>query len=596
MSDLVVYAGNNKSGMEGMDEQRQKEIIKKASEGSAYIEHASKLDDKHIPAIKRLKAKKETFSAEKFLQYSSKADKKVREIETTRSFERHFVVLDFDAFYANVEVRDRPDLRGKPIAVGMGLVTTSSYEARKFGVRAGMPTFVAKKLCPHLISVPTNFDKYKEASEHMKNVILEYDSNPSMCSLDEIIFDLTDSATARYMEEHPKASDRGRPSNASLRKVVEVMVTEIREKIKVLTRGLTSSAGIANNVTLAKIGSSVKKPDGQFSLEPTRKAVLAFLQTLPLRSVPGIGRVFEKYLRECGFVTCGDVLHQLGMCLYLFERGDKSPDFLCGTCLGIAKNEGKKRPNDNDLPDNAVTRRSISCERTFNAVYTGNEMMIRLLGNIESLSKGMKAKNLEALTVTLKMKTAKYDVFSRAVTLTRYIQSASDIEAAAMPLFEGLMKGGKMTRDGVRLIGVSCSKFKGGLTREEREGARLQPKMDAFLKASSSSSSSSTSGPTGGSASDPVLLLSSQSDDEDDNNSVDMDTAYHSQSQEEVQGQKEDEGEEGAEEMGSGSFLYPADEDEDEDGDDDGAQDLRNMAAASASMTTEMKRAERDKN
>ena len=266
VSDLVVYAGNNKSGMEGMDEEKQKEVIKKMSEGSAYMKHAEKLDDRHSDALHRLKARKEKFSATDFINYSEKADKKVRELESTRSFVRHIVVLDFDAFYANVEIRDQPELRGKAIAVGMGLVTTSSYEARKFGVRAGMPTFVAVKLCPHLISVPAHFDKYREASEHMKRVVLEYESNPSMTSLDEIIFDLTESALARYRMENPRARDAERPTSATLRVLVCTMVSEIREKIKEATRGLTSSAGIANNVTLAKIGSSVKKPDGQFSL------------------------------------------------------------------------------------------------------------------------------------------------------------------------------------------------------------------------------------------------------------------------------------------------------------------------------------------
>ena len=108
VSDLVVYAGNNKSGMEGMDEEKQKEVIKKMSEGSAYMKHAEKLDDRHSDALHRLKARKEKFSATDFINYSEKADKKVRELESTRSFTRHIVVLDFDAFYANVEIRDQP--------------------------------------------------------------------------------------------------------------------------------------------------------------------------------------------------------------------------------------------------------------------------------------------------------------------------------------------------------------------------------------------------------------------------------------------------------------------------------------------------------
>ena len=527
-------------------------------------------------------------------------------------FARHIVVLDFDASTLMWKYEIGQNFM-ESRAVGMGLVTTSSYEARKYGVRAGMPTFVAVKLCPQLISVPCNFEKYREASEHMKRVVLEYDSNPSMTSLDEIIFDLTDSAVGSFRKELPRSIDKDNPSGATLRPLVCTMVSEIREKIKILTGGLTSSAGIANNVSLAKIGSSVKIPMVN-STSNLSHCYSSFLRSLSLCSIPGVGRVFEKYLRECGFSTCGDVQNQLGICLYLFDR-DKRSDFLFGACLGIAQNEGKKRSEDNDLPEKAVLRRTISCERTFSSVYTPAEVMHRLLRNTEKLANQMQEQRLEALAVSLKIKTAKYDVYSRTVTLSKYIQSAVDIEKAISPLFQAFVKDGIIPRDGVRLVGVSCSRFKGGLSRQEREGARLQPKMELFLKATSNASANKVLPPgepgelgsitktetiakpenPGNTAENPVLLLSSQSDIEEEP-FVDMDQRYHhSQSPPDSPCDGPPGPETELKEVSMTRLAHTSEckaqhyyDEDDEESEEDGFRDLRDMALASASMTAEL--------
>ena len=195
---LFVYAGtDSKAGMQEMDEKKQLQVISNFSRGSAYNKHAEKMGARHDEPIKRLIAASETMSVADVIEYNQRAEKEVKRLESIRSFARHIVVIDFDAFYAKVEQRDNPDLQGKPIAVGGGVITTASYEARKFGVRSAMHSGVALQLCPQLIIVDCHFDKYKEASQHMKNVVLQYDANPSMCSLDEIKFDITDAAIAR---------------------------------------------------------------------------------------------------------------------------------------------------------------------------------------------------------------------------------------------------------------------------------------------------------------------------------------------------------------------------------------------------------------
>jgi DNA polymerase kappa len=158
-------------------------------------------------------------------------------------------------FYAAVEMRDNPDLRGKPVAVGgIKMICTANYEARKYGVRAAMPGFIATRLCPNLVFVPTNFDKYRQVAEQTREIFRQYDPNFEAMSLDEAYLDLTD-----YMQQHPQHT----PSE---------VVAELRSRIFQITQ-LTASAGIACNSKLAKICSDVNKPNGQFELKSDEESI-----------------------------------------------------------------------------------------------------------------------------------------------------------------------------------------------------------------------------------------------------------------------------------------------------------------------------------
>ena len=179
--------------------------------------------------------------------------------------------IDCDAFYAAVEQLDRPELKDLPFAVGGGVLTTCNYLARSFGCRSGMASFVAKKLCPELILIPLNFDKYNAKAAEIREILADYDPRFESASIDEAYLNITG-----YCAEHAMG-----PAD-----VVSQMRSEVHEKTHV-----TVSAGIAANARLAKICSNMNKPNGQFILPRERAAIMAFMRDLPCRRVNGVGRV-----------------------------------------------------------------------------------------------------------------------------------------------------------------------------------------------------------------------------------------------------------------------------------------------------------------
>jgi len=237
-----------------------------------------------------------------------------------------------DCFYAAIEIRDRPSLRGKPVAVGgardrRGVLTTCNYEAREFGVRSAMPTFMAMQRCPNLIVLPTRFDVYRREAAAIRAILYRFTSLIEPLSLDEAYMDVS---------SHP-----GAPGP-----LAQVIRGTIFRETK-----LTSSVGIGPNKLIAKIASDMKKPNGQ--LEVTPEEVRGFMQDLPVRKIWGIGEKTERKLEELGVKKCGD--------LQRFSRPDLVNLFgkfgldLYDLCRGI-----DDRPVESDRP-----RKSISTEQTF---------------------------------------------------------------------------------------------------------------------------------------------------------------------------------------------------------------------------------------
>src|SRR6266849_2496909 len=201
---------------------------------------------------------------------------------------RKIIHIDMDAFYASVEQRDEPSLKGKPVIVGWpgerSVVCAASYEARKFGVHSAMPATRAMRLCPEGVFIHPNFDKYRAVSKQIRAIFERHTPLVEPLSLDEAYLDVTNELTGI-----PTATE-----------TAETIRREIREETL-----LTASAGVAPNKFLAKIASDWKKPDGLFVIRPHQ--IERFLVELPVRKIPGVGKVTERHLGEMNIVTVGDL-------------------------------------------------------------------------------------------------------------------------------------------------------------------------------------------------------------------------------------------------------------------------------------------------
>jgi len=248
---------------------------------------------------------------------------------------RKIIHCDCDCFYASVEIRDNKALQFLPVAVGgsstgRGVITTCNYIARKYGVRSAMPTVTALRLCPKLILLPVNMQKYRIASNQIKAIFLEFTNKVESVSLDEAYLDVSDS-------EHFSGS-------ASL------LAKHIRERIYNEV-GVTASAGVAPNKFLAKVASDINKPNGQYVIAPD--SIANFISGLPLRRIPGVGKVLEKKLNQLGLTKCVDVQN------YCVETLVKK----IGS-FGYTLYQRSYGKDNREVKERSI-RKSVSVERTF---------------------------------------------------------------------------------------------------------------------------------------------------------------------------------------------------------------------------------------
>jgi len=328
---------------------------------------------------------------------------------------RAIIHLDMDCFYAAIEVRDRPSLRGKPVGVGgardrRGVLTTCNYEARKFGVRSAMPTFMALQRCPNLIVVPTRFDVYRREAAVIRGVLYRFTPLIEPLSLDEAYLDVT---------AHPNAP--------------AALAHEIRSTIFRKTK-LTSSAGIGPNKLIAKIASEINKPNGQCEVKP--EEVGDFMKDLPVRKIWGIGEKSERKLEELGVKTCGE--------LQRFSRSELVDLFgkfgldLYDLCRGI-----DVRPVEPDRP-----RKSLSTEETFAADLTTLEECEEKLEELFQDLMADLAQKESTREITKIFVKLKFDDFTRTTAERAGLTPA--LQDFRLLLAEAFARAGKP----VRLIGL----------------------------------------------------------------------------------------------------------------------------------------------
>jgi DNA polymerase-4 len=338
---------------------------------------------------------------------------------------RKIIHIDMDAFYASVEQRDKPELRGKPIAVGhgarRGVVAAASYEARKFGVRSAMPSITAQRQCPALIFVPPRFDVYRAVSQQIREIFTDYTPLIEPLSLDEAYLDVTENLRAL-----PTAAQTA---------------AEIRRRIFEVT-GLTASAGISYNKFLAKLASDYRKPDGQFVVAPDKGA--AFVENLAVGKFHGIGSVTAEKMKRLGIQTGADL--RAKSVEFLTQHFGKSGAWY----YAISRGEDD-RPVDPDRE-----RKSSGSETTFAEDLTEASAIEReVLGQADEVWAWCQKANAFGRTVTVKIKYADFQQATRSRSLAGPVSSQTVLHELSL----GLIRSVLPTDKGIRLVGVSVSNF-----------------------------------------------------------------------------------------------------------------------------------------
>ncbi|KPF41268.1 DNA polymerase IV [Rhizobium sp. AAP43] len=349
---------------------------------------------------------------------------------------RKIIHVDMDAFYASVEQRDNPELRGKPLAVGgsaaRGVVAAASYEARRFGVHSAMPSVTAARKCPELIFVPPRFDVYKAVSQQIREIFAEYTALIEPLSLDEAYLDVT---------ENHKGME-----------IATEIALEIRAKIKVVT-GLNASAGISYNKFLAKMASDLNKPNGQAVITP--KNGPAFVEALPVKKFHGVGPATAERMKRHGIETGADL--KAKSLQFLTEHFGKSGPYFYGIARGIDHRQVR--------PDRI--RKSVGAEDTFAVDIDSLDLGRRELKPLaEKVWRYCEAHGIRGKTVTIKVKYSDFTQATRSRTSTQPFSGLADIVDTAEELLESVHP----FKRPVRLLGVTLSSL-------ISEGAEIEPQL-----------------------------------------------------------------------------------------------------------------------
>ena len=354
---------------------------------------------------------------------------------------RKIIHIDMDAFFASVEQRDDPSLRGKPVAVGgsreRGVVAAASYEARVFGVRSAMASVTARRRCPDLLFVKPRFDIYKAVSQQVRAIFAEYTPLIEPLSLDEAYLDVTENLKGE----------------TSATRIAE----ELRSRIRELT-GLTASAGVSYNKFLAKLASDHRKPDGIFVITP--RLGPSFVEDLPVGRFHGVGPATSAKMNRLGIFTGRD-LRERDLPFMQAQFGKAGP-FYYGIARGI-----DHRPV---RPDRE--RKSVGAETTFASDLTAFDAMAdELRPLIEKVWRYCAAGAVRGRTMTLKVKFADFALITRSRSFAVPVESEAELVWGIMDLLRAVFP----LRQPVRLLGVSLS----GLTSCEASAPR--PQLDLGL-------------------------------------------------------------------------------------------------------------------
>jgi len=352
---------------------------------------------------------------------------------------RKIIHIDMDAFYASVEQRDDPSLKGKPVAVGgsasRGVVAAASYEARRFGVRSAMPSARAKRLCPDLVFARPRFDAYRAVSRQIHAIFRDYTSLIEPLSLDEAYLDVT-------------ADLRG---IGSATRIAELIRQRIRDDLQ-----LTASAGVSYNKFLAKIASDQNKPDGLCLIRPGEGA--AFVAALPVRRFHGVGPRGAEKMAKLGIATGADLAAQ--DIAFLKAHFGSLADYLYRAARGI-----DLRPVRPDRP-----RKSVGAERTFaQDIATGPALRETLDTIADIVWERIERAQARGRTVTLKMRYADFALVTRARSVDHWVAGKAEFAALGHALLDEMLP----LPQPIRLMGLTLSSLESESEEREKDTAQL---------------------------------------------------------------------------------------------------------------------------
>ncbi|WP_167880236.1 DNA polymerase IV [Leptospira fletcheri] len=362
---------------------------------------------------------------------------------------RKILHIDMDAFYASVEQRDFPQYRGKPLVVGgppnsRGVVCAASYEARKFGVRSAMPCSQASRLCPEAIFVTPRFSAYREISNVIRNIFLEYTDYVEMLSLDEAFLDVTENKLGI-----PYATEVAKSIRARIRQETE----------------LTASAGVGINKFTAKVATDLKKPDGLTVIRP--EDTETFIASLDVGLFPGIGKVTLKKMHALGIYTGADLKNRSAE--FLVRNFGKAGRWYYSISRGI-----DPRPV---IPHRI--RKSLGAESTFESDLSREEDLLSELREIaEELEKRLSAKSFPARTLTLKIKFSDFTLKTRSRTLPIPPSRSKEFFDLGKELLEEFLIGDGAVVSPIRLLGLSLSHPESESQNEDEFAGSLFPETD----------------------------------------------------------------------------------------------------------------------
>jgi DNA polymerase-4 len=346
---------------------------------------------------------------------------------------RKIIHVDMDAFYASVEQRDDPQLRGKPLAVGggvRGVVAAASYESRKFGIRSAMPAVTARRLCPELIFVKPRFDAYRAVSQQIRAIFLDYTPHVEPLSLDEAYLDVTEDLKGIG--------------------IATAIAREIRARIESET-GLTASAGVSYNKFLAKLASDQNKPNGLCVVTPARGP--AFVEGLPVKRFHGVGPKTAEKMARLGIETGADL--KARSLDFLAAHFGSSAQYYYDLARAVCHRQVKA-----DRP-----YKSVSAEDTFHTDLADEEALLAELDRIgRHVWQRIQAKQLSGRTVNLKVKYGDFQIITRSRSLDRPVSGETEFLEMGAQLLRGIFPPAKS----IRLLGLGLS----GLGEEERRQPR----------------------------------------------------------------------------------------------------------------------------